>query len=219
MKHNKLTSEDQSAGFYRNDQGKIRVFEAGGVDAVKLLKSVDLVEFPSRRIEFDGPPIGGFHASNVWGSNNRYKLTTWKQMSNAAKRYRGVLPRQQGNRVYKSARVLEQEADQRKVYSGMYAEAVYSALCLRADLVTIPGRSPYCPGNLSMQFQDGDGTAMRVVPQPFDLALEDWSPWGVKEWWKKGSTVKDQKVAAEVNSFPWCRLEDVESVVHGDENL
>ena len=59
MIHNKLTREDLSAGFYRNDQGQVRIFKAGGVDVVKLLKSVDLVEFPSRKIKFDGPPIGG----------------------------------------------------------------------------------------------------------------------------------------------------------------
>ena len=77
MIHNKLTREDLSAGFYRNDQEQVRIFKAGGpgVDVVKLLKLVDLVEFPSRKIEFEGPPVGGFHASNVWGSNDRYRLT------------------------------------------------------------------------------------------------------------------------------------------------
>lgn len=123
-----LTRGELSAGFYRTEKGKVCVCKAGGITAVTLLQSVDTIEFMSRQIAFEEPPMGGFHTSNgwVWGSDEKYKLIAWRQMSNGAKRFPGVLPRGR----FKSARIVEQEADQMIQYSGIYAEAVYSALCL-----------------------------------------------------------------------------------------
>ena len=58
----------------------------------------------------------------------------------------------------------------------------------------------------------------RVTPQPFDIALQDWSPWRIKEWWKKGNATTNEHMCAKILQFPWCCIEDIESVIYGDEN-
>lgn len=69
-----------------------------------------------------------------------------------------------------------------------------------------------------MHFRSEIGSMPRVTPQPFDIALQDWSPWRTKEWWKKGSTTISKDVTIEISKFPWCCIEDIESVIYGDEN-